>query len=97
MNTAPLLDKHDPTTTVNTQWMPIYERRLDRESKQSIPYFGGKDKPVKHMLALCSIFWQEHLRKASEKAENSLLSTYCHDMLRNAESLPKDASQPHTA
>jgi hypothetical protein len=47
--------------------MSIYEGRLDHGSKQSIPHFGGKDKTVKHMLALCSIFWQAHLRKASEK------------------------------
>ncbi len=67
MNTAPLFDKHDPTTTVNTRGMSIYEGRLDHGSKQSIPHFGGKDKTVKHMLALCSIFWQAHLRKASEK------------------------------
>src|SRR5712691_11680706 len=29
-----------------------------------------------------------------KKQEDSMLSTYCHDMLHNAESLPKDDSWP---
>jgi len=48
--------------------MSIYEGRLNHGSKKSIPYFERKNNPVKHMLALCSIFWQENREKESEKA-----------------------------
>jgi hypothetical protein len=93
MITVPLFDGYDPTTTVSTQQMPIYGRRLNHGPEQSIPYFLGKDKPVKHMLALCSILWQENQRKVSKKEENHVLSTHRQDMLHNVESLPKDASE----
>src|SRR5260370_41820326 len=65
---APMLDKHDPTTTVSTQWMSIYGGRLNHVSKKSILYFEGKNNPVKHILALCSILWQGNRGKAHEKA-----------------------------
>src|SRR5712691_10735296 len=65
---APLFDKHDPTTTVSTQWMSIYEGRLNHGSKKSIPYFEGKNNPVKHILALCSILWQGKRGKVQERA-----------------------------
>src|SRR6266496_5364874 len=65
---APLFDKHDPTMTVSTQWMSIYERRLNHGSKKSIPYFEGKNNPVKHILALCSILWQGNRGKVHERA-----------------------------
>jgi len=93
MITVPLFDGYDPTTTVSTELLPIYGGRLNHGSEQSIPYFWGKDKPVKHMLALCSILWQENQRKVSKKEENHVLSTRCHDILHNVESLPKDASE----
>ncbi len=48
--------------------MSIYEGRLNYGSKASIPYFEGKDNPVKHMLALCSILWQRNRGNVSEKA-----------------------------
>jgi len=95
---APLFDKHDPTTTVSTQWMSIYEGRLNHGSKKSIPYFEGKNNPreayigiVQHILA------RKSRKREQKKQDDSMLSMHSHDMLHNTESLPKDASQHHVA
>ena len=48
--------------------MSIYGGRLNHGSKKSIPHFEGKNNPVKHILALCSILWQGNRGKVNEKA-----------------------------
>jgi hypothetical protein len=48
--------------------MPTYEGRLHHSYKKSIPHFMGKNNPVKHMLALCSILWQGNQEKIRERA-----------------------------
>jgi hypothetical protein len=68
MISAPLFDKHDTTTAAKIRQMSIYEEQLNHGPKQSIPYFEGKNNPVKHILALCSIFWQGNREKVSKKA-----------------------------
>jgi hypothetical protein len=65
---APLLDQYDPTTIVSTEQMLIYKVQLNQGFKKSIPYFEGKNNPVKHILALCSILWQGNRGKVSKKA-----------------------------
>lgn len=40
-------------TKAKIRWMSIYEGWLNHRSKQSIPYFGDKNKPVKHLLVRC--------------------------------------------
>jgi hypothetical protein len=39
----------------------------------------------------------QNLRTIHKKQEDGMLSTHCHDMLHNAESLPKDASEQSIA
>lgn len=70
-------------------------RGMVHELMKSILYFERKDNPVKHMLALRSILWQGNQGKMSERQKDGMLSTRCHDMLHNAESLPNYASLPH--
>jgi len=52
--------------------MSIYGGRLNHGSKKSIPYFEGKNNPVKHILALCSILWQGNRGKVNEKVQIGL-------------------------
>jgi D5 N terminal like len=48
--------------------MSIYEVRLNHEFKKSIPHFEENDNPVKHILALCSIWWQGNQGKSERKS-----------------------------
>src|SRR6266516_443069 len=48
--------------------IPIYEARLHRGYRKSIPHLEEKNNPVKHMLAVCSISWQRDRGTVREKA-----------------------------
>ncbi len=77
--------------------MDVNLRGTVHERMKSILYFERKDNPVKHMLALRSILWQGNQGKMSERQKDGMLSTRCHDMLRNTEALPKYASSHYAA